>query len=97
MVALKVIGRILLVPMWIVVTMIWLLVKAVVAVYSFARGFVAFGLLTLIIGTACCYKDWKQVIFLAILLGGSAFVLAMGMSLEAILESTRIRLSSLII
>lgn len=39
---LKLVGKVMLIPVWILVAIAWILVKTVVAVYSFARGFVVF-------------------------------------------------------
>ena len=64
MIILKVVGKVLLIPVWILIAIAGILVKAVVAVYSFARGFVVFGLGALMVGTLICYHDWKLVLFL---------------------------------
>lgn len=89
MVVLKIIGKMLLVPVWILVAMICLLVKTVVAVYSFTRGFAALGLGALIMGTAICYQDWRQVILLICISVISILFLFIGTLIEACLEKVR--------
>ena len=42
MFVLRLIGKVLLIPAWILVAIAWIFVKAVVSIYSFARGFVVF-------------------------------------------------------
>lgn len=89
MFVLKLIGKVLLIPVWILVAIAWIFVKAVVSIYSFARGFVVFGLGALMIGTLICYHDWKQVMFLLCLYGVTFAVLFTGVFIEVGLESIR--------
>lgn len=89
MFVLKLVGKVLLIPVWILIAMAWILVKVVVSIYSFARGFVVFGLGALMIGTLICYHDWKQVLFLMCLYGVTFVVLFAGVFIEVGLESIR--------
>ena len=89
MFVLRLIGKVLLIPVWILVAIAWIFVKAVVSIYSFARGFVVFGLGALMIGTLICYHDWKQVMFLMCLYGVTFAVLFTGVFIEVGLESIR--------
>ncbi len=89
MFVLKLIGKVLLIPVWILVAIAWIFVKAVVSIYSFARGFVVFGLGALMLGTLICYHDWKQVMFLLCLYGVTFAVLFTGVFIEVGLESIR--------
>lgn len=89
MFVLRLIGKVLLIPAWILVAIAWIFVKAVVSIYSFARGFVVFGLGALMIGTLICYHDWKQVMFLMCLYGVTFAVLFTGVFIEVGLESIR--------
>lgn len=89
MFVLKLIGKVLLIPVWILVEIAWIFVKAVVSIYSVARGFVVFGLGVLMIGTLICYHDWKQVMFLLCLYGVTFAVLFTGVFIEVGLESIR--------
>lgn len=54
---LRLVGKVMLIPVWILVVIAWIFVKVVVSIYSFARGFVVFGLGVLMIGTLICYHD----------------------------------------
>ena len=87
---LRLVGKVLLIPVWILVAIIWIFVKVVVSIYSFARGFVVLGLGALMIGTLVCYHDWKQVLFLMCLYGVTFVILFAGVFIEIGLESVRI-------
>lgn len=86
---LRLVGKMMLIPVWILVAIAWIFVKAVVSIYSFARGFVVLGLGALIIGTLICYHDWRQVLFLMCLYGVTFAVLFAGVFIEVGLESIR--------
>lgn len=86
---LRLVGKVILIPVWILVAIAWIFVKAVVSIYSFARGFVVFGLGALMLGTLICYHDWKQVMFLLCLYGVTFAVLFTGVFIEVGLESIR--------
>ena len=89
MFVLKLVGKVLLIPVWILVAITWIFVKVVVSIYSFARGFVVLGLGALMIGTLVCYHDWKQMLFLMCLYGVTFAVLFAGVFIEVGLESIR--------
>lgn len=97
MFVLKLIGKVLLIPVWILVAIAWIFVKAVVSIYSVARGFVVFGLGVLMIGTLICYHDWKQVLFLMCLYGVTFSVLFAGVFVEVGLETMRALIGKTII
>ena len=90
MFVLKLVGKVLLIPVWILVAIAWICVKAAVSIYSFARGFAVLGLGALIIGTVICYHDWQQVLFLMCMYGVTFAVLFAGVFIEVGLESIRI-------
>lgn len=85
------------IPVWILVAIAWIFVKAVVSIYSVARGFVVFGLGVLMIGTLICYHDWKQVLFLMCLYGVTFSVLFAGVFVEVGLETMRALIGKTII
>lgn len=97
MFVLRLIGKVLLIPVWILVAIAWIFVKVVVSIYSFARGFVVFGLGALMIGTLICYHDWKQVLFLLCLYAVTFAVLFAGVFIEVRLESIRVLVGRVII
>lgn len=86
---LRLVGKVLLIPVWILIAIAWIFVKAAVSIYSFARGFAVLGLGALMIGTVICYRDWKQVLFLMCLYGITFAVLFAGVFIEVSLESIR--------
>ena len=90
MFVLKLVGKVLLIPVWILVAIAWIFVKAAVSIYSFARGFAVLGLGALIIGTVICYHDWQQVLFLMCMYGVTFAVLFAGVFIEVGLDSIRI-------
>lgn len=94
---LRLVGKMMLIPVWILVAIAWIFVKAVVSIYSFARGFVVLGLGALIIGTLICYHDWRQVLFLMCLYGVIFAVLFAGVFVEVGLETMRALIGKTII
>ena len=74
MFCLKLIGKILLIPVWFILIIVGILVKLVVNMVSIAKSFVVLGLVALAIGTIICYQDWVQVLFLLCMII-SAFLL----------------------
>lgn len=94
---LRLIGKVLLIPVWILIAIAWIFVKIVVSIYSFARGFVVFGLGALMLGTLICYHDWKQVLFLLCLYGVTFVALFIGVFIEVGLESIRVLIGKSII
>lgn len=94
---LRLVGKMMLIPVWILVAIAWIFVKAVVSIYSFARGFVVLGLGALMIGTVICYHDWKQVLFLMCLYGVTFAVLFAGVFVEVGLETMRALIGKTII
>lgn len=96
MFVLRLIGKVLLIPVWILIAIAWIFVKIVVSIYSFARGFVVFGLGALMIGTLIYYHDWKQVLFLMCLCGVTFAILFAGVFIEVGLEGIRILVGRII-
>ena len=58
---LKLAGKILLLPLWLILFVIGLAVKMTVQTYAVVRGILGFTFTLLIIATAYCYHDWVQV------------------------------------
>ena len=61
---LKLAGKILLLPVWLILFVIGLAVKMTVQTYAVVRGILGFIFTLLIIATAYCYHDWVQVAFM---------------------------------
>ena len=57
---LKLAGKILLLPVWLILFVIGLAVKMTVQTYAVVRGILGFIFTLLIIATAYCYHDWVR-------------------------------------
>ena len=57
---LKLAGKILLLPVWLILFVIGLAVKMTVQTYAVVRGILGFIFTLLIIATAYCYHDWME-------------------------------------
>ena len=83
---LKLAGKILLLPVWLILFVIGLAVKMTVQTYAVVRGILGFIFTLLIIATAYCYLDWVQVVFLFA-----------GVFVDIVLDMTRERIIDFII
>lgn len=92
MFCLKLIGKILLIPVWFILIIVGILVKLVVNMVSIAKSFVVFGLVALAIGTIICYQDWVQVVFLFCLIVSAFLVLYVSVFIDAAIDLTREKL-----
>ena len=86
---LKLAGKIALLPVWVILTVIGIAVKILVQMYSIVRGIFGLLLVGLILGTAICYHDWVQVAALAIASAILYLVLFAGVFVETLLDVTR--------
>lgn len=55
---LKVSGKVLLIPLWFIVSIIGVGVKLLVHMVAIAKKILGFGIVVLFIGTVLCYQDW---------------------------------------
>ena len=92
MFCLKLIGKILLIPVWFILIIVGILVKLVVNMISIAKSFVVFGLVALAIGTIICYQDWVQVVFLFCLIVSAFLVLYVSVFIDAAIDLAREKL-----
>jgi len=90
---LKLAGKILLLPVWLILFVIGLAVKMTVQTYAVVRGILGFLFTLLIIATAYCYHDWVQVAFLFSL----SVILFAGVFVDTVLDMTRERIIDFII
>ena len=90
---LKLVGKILLLPVW----LIGLAVKMTVQTYAVVRGILGFIFTLLIIATAYCYHDWVQVAFLFSLSVILYLILFAGVFVDTVLDMTRERIIDFII
>ncbi len=82
-------GKILLVPVWLILFVIGLAVKMTVQTYAVVRGILGFIFTLLIIATAYCYHDWVQVAFLFVLSTILYLILFAGVVVDTVLDMTR--------
>lgn len=92
MFCLKLIGKILLIPVWFILIVVGIIVKLVVNMVSIAKSFVVLGLVALAIGTIICYKDWVQVAFLFCLIVSAFLVLYASVFIDAAIDIAREKL-----
>ena len=86
---LKLAGKILLLPVWMILFVIGLAVKMTVQTYAVVRGILGFLFTLLIIATAYCYHDWVQVAFLFVLSTILYLILFAGVVVDTVLDMTR--------
>ena len=86
---LKLAGKILLLPVWLILFVIGLAVKMTVQTYAVVRGILGFIFTLLIIATAYCYHDWVQVAFLFVLSVILYLILFAGVFVDTVLDMTR--------
>ena len=94
---LKLAGKILLLPVWLILFVIGLAVKMTVQTYAVVRGILGFIFTLLIIATAYCYHDWAQVAFLFSLSVILYLILFAGVFVDTVLDMTRERIIDFII
>ena len=94
---LKLVGKILLLPVWLILFVIGLAVKMTVQTYVVVRGILGFIFTLLIIATAYCYHDWVQVAFLFslsvilyLILFAGVFVDTVAMDSSSIITSSHV-------
>lgn len=85
----KLAGKIALLPVWVILTVLGITVKILVQMYSIIRGIFGLLLVGLILGTAICYHDWVQVAALAIASAILYLVLFAGVFVDTLLDVTR--------
>ncbi|MEO2261739.1 hypothetical protein [Dorea sp. YH-dor228] len=92
MFCLKLIGKILLLPVWLVLLVVGIPVKLIVNMISIAKSFVVLGLVALAIGTIICYQDWVQVVFLFCLIVSAFLVFYISVFIDAAIDLAREKL-----
>lgn len=97
MFCLKLIGKILLIPVWFVIIIVEIIVKLVVNMVSIAKSFVVLGLIALAIGTIICYRDWIQVAFLLCLIVSAFLVLYVCVFIDAAIDLVREKIVSILL
>ena len=87
MIVLRMAGKILLLPVWLLLATTHLLVKIAVEVYCIGKGIINLILGFMLIGTLLWYRQWERF----------ALLLWIGVFMEVILESAQHKIGELII
>ena len=93
----KLLGKILLIPIWIVVAIMTAVVSVAVSIIGLARVMSGILLTLLLIGTVVCYHDIIQVTFLITLIIIGFLILFAGVTIEIILETIRRKIGNMIL
>lgn len=96
MLILKIIGKFLLVPVWIVTVVATEVVSLAVNILGFARVLAGIVLTLLLIGTVVCYQDLTQAIFLIALILTGYVILIAGVSVEVVFETLRDKIKHMV-
>ena len=94
---LKVAGRGLLVPLWLLISIIGAGVKLLVHMVAIAKKILGLGIMVLFIGTVICYQDWLQAAFLICMGGVLLFILFAGVFIDTVVDLVREKISTLIL
>ena len=86
---LKVAGKVLLIPLWFIISIIGVGVKLLVHVVAIAKKILGFGIMALFIVTVICYQDWLQAAFLACMGGVLLFILFAGEFIDNVIDLLR--------
>ena len=93
MVILKLAGRVLLVPLWFIISIIGAGVKLLVHMVAIAKKILGFGIMALLIGTVICYQDWLQAAMGGVLIS----VLFAGEFIDTVIDLLREKICALIL
>ena len=89
MIIIKLIEKLILLPVWLILLLISLCIKLTVNLYGFVKGIFSFLLILLIIGTIVCYQDWIQVAVLLCLEIAAFLILFFGCFIEVAVDMLR--------
>lgn len=94
---LKVAGKVLLIPLWFIISIIGAGVKLLVHMVAVAKKILGFGIMALFIGTVICYQDWLQAAFLVCMGGVLIFILFAGEFIDTVVDLVREKIGELIL
>ena len=95
MVILKLIGKIIAIPLLVVTSLIWLVVKSMIALYGLCYGLLGLGVIAAMI-LFLAYQEWANVIALIVIAVVAFAVLFAGTFIQVLLEETNIGLRKII-
>lgn len=85
----KFILKLLLVPVWLILTFICLVIGLFVTIYGTGRSIAVLILSALFIGVIFCYHDWLQAVLLIVIYIILFAILFIGVAMQAFLEHLR--------
>ena len=94
---LKVAGKVLLIPLWFIISIIGAGVKLLVHMVAIAKKILGLGIMALFIGTVICYQDWLQAAFLVCMGGVLIFILFAGEFIDTVIDLLREKICALIL
>lgn len=92
----KLLGRILLIPIWIVLAILTIAVSGAVRFLGFTRGISGIVLGLLLISTLICYHDLLQAVFLIAGIMIGYLLMFSGVAIEVLLETARDKVGKMI-
>ena len=93
----KIVRKVLLIPLWFIISIIGAGVKLLVHMVAIAKKILGLGIMTLFIGTVICYQDWIQAAFLACMGGVLIFIVFVEDFLDTVFDLVREKICALII
>lgn len=95
MIILKIIGKILAIPLLVVTSLVWLLVKALISIYGLCYGILGIGVVIAMI-LFLAYQEWANVIALVIIAVVAFAVMFAGTFIQVLLEEANSGLRKII-
>ena len=89
--------KLLLVPVWLILTFICLVIGLFVTIYGTGRSIAALILSALFLGVIFCYHEWIQAILLIVIYIFLFAILFIGVAMQAYLEHLRNKVVDLIL
>lgn len=89
--------KLLLVPVWLILTFICLVIGLFITIYGTGRSIAALILSALFLGVIFCYHDWIQAILLIVIYIFLFAILFIGVAMQAYLEHLRNKVVDLIL
>ena len=95
MIILKWIGKLLAIPTLLITSLMWLVVKALAAIYGLCYGLLGIGVVVAMI-LFLAYQEWANVVALIIIAVAAFVVLFAGTFIQVLLEETNSHLRKII-
>lgn len=85
MIILKLIGKILAIPLLLITSLMWLVVKAMITIYGLCYGLLGIGVVVALI-LFLAYQEWSNVIALVVIAVAAFVLLFAGTFIQVLLE-----------